>query len=265
MTCASLHPGGLLGGLLGDWAAARWPNHGRIVVCQLSVGAGVPLSALLFKVGLPAVLSHGCMRPRRSVLTCCHDLAWTQGLPLSAGAWATAQYAAVLVTMGLLITWATPAATNPIFSEIVAPHMRQIVYSFDRSFEGAVAACGAPLVGLLARAAFGFSGAAEVGAPGDDLAKARSLGSALLAFTAVPWTLCVLFFTPLHWTYRRDRQQTEEAAAAAHAAAEALLAEQREAAGIELAEQRPGCSSGDEVKDRLAPTRLEDSVGEGEA
>ena len=33
--------------------------------------------------------------------------------------------------------------------------------AFDRSFEGALAACGAPIVGLLAERLFGF----EVGAP----------------------------------------------------------------------------------------------------
>ena len=43
--------GGLLGGTLGDWAAQQWPRHGRVAVCQLSVGIGVPLSVLLFKVG----------------------------------------------------------------------------------------------------------------------------------------------------------------------------------------------------------------------
>lgn len=70
-----------------------------------------------------------------------------------------------------------------------------------RSFEGAVAACAAPLVGWLARYQFGFSGTAAVGPdPAENLANARSLGSALLAFTAVPWTLCLLFLTPLHWT-----------------------------------------------------------------
>lgn len=69
-----------------------------------------------------------------------------------------------------------------------------------------MAACAAPLVGWLARYQFGFTGTASVGPDhAENLAKARSLGSALLAFTAVPWTLCVLFFTPLHWTYPRDR------------------------------------------------------------
>ena len=42
--------GGLLGGWLGDAAARVSPNHGRIIVCQISVFAGVPFSALLFKV-----------------------------------------------------------------------------------------------------------------------------------------------------------------------------------------------------------------------
>ena len=30
------------------------------------------------------------------------------------------------------------------------------IYAFDRSFEGAIAACGAPLVGILAEQLFGF-------------------------------------------------------------------------------------------------------------
>ncbi len=53
--------GGLLGGHLGDAAAARWPDHGRVAVCQLSVGLGIPLATILFKVGgrgMPGV--HVC-------------------------------------------------------------------------------------------------------------------------------------------------------------------------------------------------------------
>jgi len=120
--------GGLLGGLIGDWAARRWPDHGRIWVCQFSVGIGVPLSFVLFKA-----------------------------LPLASGVGVTVAYAAVLAATGLSITWAATACNNPIFSEIVPPHMRNLVYAFDRSFEGAIAAAGAPLVGLLAEKAFGFT------------------------------------------------------------------------------------------------------------
>ena len=252
--------GGLLGGALGDAAALRWPNHGRVAVCQLSVAAGVPLAALLFKC-----------------------------LPMSAGAGATALYALVLVCMGLAITWAAPACNNPVFAEIVPSRLRNLVrgpapgvptargaghgvrsawrlsatpwhpltaalpplaqvYSFDRSFEGAVAACAAPLVGWLARVGFGFHGTAEVGPSTEaNLAKARALAGALAVFTTVPWTLCLLLFTPLHWTYPRDRRRAQEAAAADGAAAEALLSAAcaPQAAGVELvaAAGRPSTAS----------------------
>ncbi len=53
----ALHPlpagtafGGLLGGVIGDWAAKHWPRHGRIAVTQFSVGVGIPFALLLLKV-----------------------------------------------------------------------------------------------------------------------------------------------------------------------------------------------------------------------
>ena len=38
---------------------------------------------------------------------------------------------------------------SAMFADIVPEHLRSTVYAFDRSFEGAVAACAAPLVGKL--------------------------------------------------------------------------------------------------------------------
>ena len=38
-----------LGGFIGDWAAKRYPNHGRAAVAQFSAGLGVPPSVLLSK------------------------------------------------------------------------------------------------------------------------------------------------------------------------------------------------------------------------
>jgi hypothetical protein len=64
-------------------------------------------------------------------------------------------------------------------------------------------------VGFLAERA-GFHKEGDQGG-GPDPESARALGSAMLARTAGPWTLCCCFFTPLHITYRRDR-----AAAAAY-------------------------------------------------
>ena len=49
-------------------------------------------------------------------------------------------YAAALVTMGLLKSWSQPACNNPIFAEIVPPACRNMIYAFDRCFEGGRAA-----------------------------------------------------------------------------------------------------------------------------
>jgi hypothetical protein len=57
---------------------------------------------------------------------------------------------------GALNAWPAPACNNPIFAEIVPARLRTFIYAFDRSFEMAVAACAAPVVGKLAESAFGF-------------------------------------------------------------------------------------------------------------
>ncbi len=77
-------------------------------------------------------------------------MACMQGLPLNGASSTVGLYACVMLALGLLISWAAPACNNPIFAEIVPPDLRNMIYAFDRSFEGAIAACGAPIVGWLA-------------------------------------------------------------------------------------------------------------------
>ena len=69
-----------------------------------------------------------------------------------------------------------------------------------RSFEMALAACASPLVGFLAERVFGFKGPASAGAggassQGEDLAKAKALGNALLVCLVVPWAICLIVYT----------------------------------------------------------------------
>lgn len=68
----------------------------------------------------------------------------------------------------------------------------------------ALAACASPLVGFLAERVFGFKGAAAAGGgggteplpdQGEDLAKAKALGNALLVCLVVPWTICLIVYT----------------------------------------------------------------------
>ncbi len=77
-----------------------------------------------------------------------------------------------------------------------------------RSFENSIAACAAPVVGLLAEKAFGFHGVLSDEALKDKalrLHNARALGSSLLLCMTVPWMLCLLSYGVLHWTYPKDR------------------------------------------------------------
>lgn len=64
-----------------------------------------------------------------------HNLPLTmnlQGLPYDATRAMAWVYGGLLTLMGVLISWAAPACNNPIFAEIVPPHLRNMIYSFDR-------------------------------------------------------------------------------------------------------------------------------------
>jgi hypothetical protein len=89
--------------LVGDWAAKKNSNHGRILACQFSVFMGIPFSLLVMK-----------------------------GLPHNGDSGTVAMHAVSLFVFGLMHVWAAPACNNPMFAEIVPPELRNLVYAFDR-------------------------------------------------------------------------------------------------------------------------------------
>lgn len=95
--------GGFLGGFVGDWAAGVNSNHGRIFACQFSVAMGIPFTIVLLK-----------------------------GLPFNGEPLTVVIYATLMFFFGLMHVWAAPACNNPVFAEIVPPHLRNLVYAFDR-------------------------------------------------------------------------------------------------------------------------------------
>ncbi|CAG9466628.1 unnamed protein product [Pedinophyceae sp. YPF-701] len=180
-----------LGGWVCDHLATWSPNHGRILGAQFSVFMGLPLSWLLIK-GLP----QGDFAAQIQT----YDVL----------------YGTVMFLMGLVISWCAPGCNSPMFAEIVPARLRSTVYAFDRSFEGALAACAAPAVGLLAEHAFGFEGtlrhpeegmSEEVALSTEAMNRrnAGALGNALLVCCVVPWALAFVFYGLLHWTYAKDR------------------------------------------------------------
>lgn len=171
--------GGLLGGWIGDKVARQYPNHGRVAATQVSVASGIPLAFLIFK-GLPL-----------------------DGEPMTVGL-----YAIAIAVFSLATSWPAPCANNPIFAEIVPVRLRNLVYAFDRCFEGAVAAFATPFVGRLSERYFGFNGTSTITGNTDiDVHNAQAMGNALLVFTVVPWAFCFVAYGGLHFTYPIDRRR----------------------------------------------------------
>jgi hypothetical protein len=65
-------------------------------------------------------------------------------------------YMTIITLFGLVTTWCGAGCNSPIFAEIVAPSKRSLIYAFDRCFEGALAACVTPVVGIIAERVFGY-------------------------------------------------------------------------------------------------------------
>ncbi|EIE19976.1 MFS general substrate transporter [Coccomyxa subellipsoidea C-169] len=220
--------GGLLGGYLGDYCARIWPERGRIMAAQFSVACGLPLSVLLLK-----------------------------GLPVRGGGNAAdglvPLYGTVMLIFGLLISWCG-SANSVMFAEIVPEQLRSVVYAFDRSFEGAIAACAAPLVGMIAERVFGFEGHLEesVKDPLKAAVNAQALANALLCCLLVPWTFCLIFYTGLYRHFPRDRRRV----GAPPLGADAKISGQSprpSPASVIIVGAGSGASSGSGSRERLAP------------
>lgn len=176
--------GNLLGGKIGDSLARRCPNHGRAFAAQISVFSGIPLAALLFLVPPP---SEGAFF-------------W---------------YLFLVVAMGLLATWCAVGVNWPILTQIVAPENRGTVMAWEAALEGSFASVvGNLAVSFFAQTLFGFD--LEVQTRGADLSMDNmfALGFALTMTSAVPWIICLIFYTLLHWSLPRDLRRMRQATVA---------------------------------------------------
>jgi len=182
--------GSFLGGWLGDVAAKWSPDHGRILVAQVSVFSGLPIIYFLLKI-----------------------------LPPLAGV-SFGPYFVLLWAMGMLVSWCATSCNNPVFADVVPEHLRSMIYAYDRCLEGGIAAMITPLVGVLAEQTFKYRKPDPLHPMSreEGLHNADALGNALVVTCTVPWLLCFLFYGLLHRVYAGDRS---------HAAAAALKRGQR--------------------------------------
>ncbi|CAA7022182.1 unnamed protein product [Microthlaspi erraticum] len=166
--------GSLVGGIVADKMSHIFPNSGRVICAQFSVFMGAVFSIILLRI-----------------------------IPQS-----TNSYYIFLVTlflMGLAITWCGPAINSPILAEIVPPTHRTMIYAFDRALEVSFSSFGAPLVGIMSEKVFGFD-AKGIDNVKDYGREAEALSKGIMWMMAVPFGLCCLCYTPLHFLFRKDRK-----------------------------------------------------------
>ena len=144
----------------------------------------------------------------------------------------------------MLITVQHPPHRVSVFAEIVPPHLRNLVYAFDRSFEMGISALGAPLVGVLAERWFGWDASSQEEAAGADLKNARALGNALLLCMVLPWFLSFVCYSGLHLTYPRDKEYSlamladdDASEGDGYEALPAALADEQQAPRVRLADR----------------------------
>ena len=109
---------------------------------------------------------------------------------------------------GSMISWCS-AVNQTTFADVTPQRIRSTIYSLDRVVEGCIGAASAPLVGVVAVRVFGFD-ESQVGAGGNGAALGTSLGWNVM----VPWTVCFVAYSFLHWTYPKDRDAAFASAAA---------------------------------------------------
>ncbi|CDP06204.1 unnamed protein product [Coffea canephora] len=173
--------GSFVGGIIADQMSRLYPNSGRIMCAQFCAFMGIPFSWFLLRV-----------------------------IPQSVSSYST--YAATLFLMGLTISWCATATNGPMFAEVVPVKHRTMIYAFDRAFEVSFSSFAAPVVGILAEKMYGYDPKSVdpvVGSGREALALSRGLFSMM----AVPFGLCGLFYTPLYWNFRHDRENARIATA----------------------------------------------------
>jgi MFS family permease len=171
--------GSLLGGTVGDKLASFSETHGRPLTAQISVTLGIPVVLAIFMLPIQARYAH--------------------------------LYAALSFCLGLGSSWAGPGCNKPVFARIVPSHSRGSAFAWSIALEASSGSIIGPLlVGQLAQRWFGYeTNQKPVGemSTAERLENASALGNALILATVIPWSICLLLYTRLHFTYARDLEE----------------------------------------------------------
>merc|ERR1719270_941003 len=174
--------GGGLSGWLSDKLVSIWPMHGRIINAEFSVYGGIPFAFLTFS----------------STFQPSSDTAFV--------------YFFTLQVLMHLICGGVGGGTNaPILSQLAEPEERALVIAWQASLEGSIAAFG-PKIFVFLNESFGYdpdcntkcNRPEKCGSEEDNTVAA---GRALVFTSSVPWVICGMLYTTLHYFYPRDMER----------------------------------------------------------
>jgi len=107
----------IVGGFLGDWAEVKSPKYGRVVVGQVSIFSGIPLTYILF----------------------------TQ-----TESWSFGAVVALCFVTALFISWPGKGAKEPMMQGVVPPELRSSAFAMVVFIESGFAAIAAYIAGVIA-------------------------------------------------------------------------------------------------------------------
>jgi MFS-type transporter involved in bile tolerance (Atg22 family) len=107
----------IIGGFLGDWAESKNPKYGRVIVGQVSIVSGIPLTWVM--------------------------LTQTENWPLGA-------FMVLCFVTALLISWPGKGAKEPMMQGAVPPELRSTAFAMTTFIESGFAALVAWFAGRLA-------------------------------------------------------------------------------------------------------------------
>mmetsp|Transcript_12160 Transcript_12160/g.19764 ORF Transcript_12160/g.19764 Transcript_12160/m.19764 type:complete len:461 (+) Transcript_12160:303-1685(+) len=172
--------GHILAGYIGDYASKYNINHGRICVAQIADVFRLPVVFGIFY--------------------------WTDIEHIHVAAIG-------LFIMGLVIPWVANGAIRPMLTELAPPDQIGAITGYHLALENIFSVMAAPLVGIIAEHVYHYDIRNIPKCPPTSetcfsLENHNALGGALLLNTLVPWTICALIVSALHWYFPKDRVST---------------------------------------------------------
>merc|ERR1712151_724056 len=178
--------GGGFSGWLSDVLTIKWPMHGRIFNAEFSVYGGIPFAFFTFS----------------SLTAPTDENAFVYFMSLS-------------VAMHLICGGVGGGTNAPILSQLAEPEERALVIAWQASLEGSIAAFG-PVIFTTLNEVFGYDPecndrcSAPDTCPEDPNANYVAAGQALVFTSSVPWLVCGMLYTSLHYFYPRDMERIFE-------------------------------------------------------